>query len=262
MEEKGKSIWDQMPEEWLTDPDSGEKKPEGKAEPEPAAVKEPEPEEKDTGDIVKAPETGNADAGSETKTREEADSGDETPENKADARKKEKKKLREFRRRNRENKDDVPEYTRQAYREEKEKNRRDFLILGIVGAAVIIGLIICLVLFTENSTQKIYDLVDQGNYSIAYQKIQEAHEDGENVDELVYYFSERCVNDSEYKRAVAVLPLLSSDADRNGAFFSSLIEDLQSHDKANRVREVLDFMYSRGNELKQLADELSKKYGY
>ena len=153
-----------------------------------------------------------------------------------------------------------PEYVQKAYQDEKKKNRKDFMILGIVMSAVIAGIAIFVVLFTETSTQQIYQYIDQENYSIAYQNIQELYEKDKNVDALVYDFSIECANHSEYKRAVAALDFLSSDAENNAEFFQSLLEILFNHGKNNRAEQVLDYMHKRGGELSSLADNIYEEH--
>lgn len=256
------SIWDQLPEDW------NEKKP-------PASTDKPE--EKQPGDSPKEDprETPEIPVTPETpgtpevivpggKTDAENPGPGQTgiiqkPEDKP-GKKEERRRLREFLKKLRENRKDGPDHVKKAYEEESRKNKRDFLIVGIILAVVILAGIAAMVVFSGNSTQKIYNLVDQRNYSLAYQQIREYHDKGKNVDSAVYYFAERCVNDSEYKRAVAALEYLSPDAD-DADFFADLVERLVAHNKENRAREVLAFMRQHSEALRKAADELAARFG-
>jgi serine/threonine protein kinase len=146
------------------------------------------------------------------------------------------------------------------YQREKKENKHVFIILGIVISIIMIGIIIFVLVFTKTSTQHVYDLINQGNYSIAYQEIGELYDKNKNVDSLVFAFAEECAKNSEYKRAIVSLEYLSSEAETNKEFFDTLIEIMLSHGKVNRAYEVLDYMQSHGEILSQYAVELYNKY--
>lgn len=172
----------------------------------------------------------------------------------------EKKKYRKFQRRNEDARENASESTRKAYRAERRGNQKDFLILGLVlllTACVIGGLLYG---SSRIETERVYALIGQGNYSTAYQKLLELAREGENVDDLVYAFSQTCADDSEYKRAVAALELLSAEAEENPEFFRELVRTLISHRKAVRARDVLEYLYAAGGTLSTLADELILEY--
>ena len=80
------------------------------------------------------------------------------------------------------------------------------------------------------------------------------------MDDLVYAFSQTCADNSEYKRAVAALELLSAEAEDNPEFFRELVQTLLSHRKAVRARDVLEYLYAAGGTLDALADELVLEY--
>ena len=180
--------------------------------------------------------------------------------NKRKQRKIEKEKYAEFEKRSRENRVNSSEHAKRAYQKEEKENKHDFMILGITFSVIILGIIIFVLAFTKTPTQHIYDLINQGNYSIAYQEITKLYEKGKNVDALVYTFAEDCVRNSEYKRAVASLEYLSSDAETNKEFFDALIDIMLSHGKTNRALEVIECMQSHGDVLSQYAVELRDKY--
>lgn len=227
------SIWDDVPDQWR--------------EPEAAAPSEPAPQP------VPAP--------AETPAPQPPLPVDPAPEEPQKPEKREeKKKFRQFQRRNEDARKNASQSTREAYRVERRGNRKDFLILGLVlllTACVIGGLLYG---SSRIETERVYTLIGQGNYSTAYQKLLELAREGENVDDLVYTFSQTCASDSEYKRAVAALELLSADADENPEFFRDLVRTLISHRKTVRAQDVLEYLYAVGGTLGALADELVLEY--
>lgn len=227
------SIWEGIPEDWK-EPQTAQP-----AEPE-ETIPPPAPVQEETAAAA---------------TTDAADSG------KVSARPASRKKeYQEFERRNAESRRNASDSSREAYRQEEQGNRRDFLILGIV-LFLIAGIIAALVIASSRlSTERIYALIDQGNYSTAYHKLTELAEAGENIDQLVYVFCETSAADSEYKRAVAALEYLSPAAENNPEFFETLVETMLSHGKINRAEDVLEYMYSHGETLSRLADRLVEKY--
>lgn len=231
-ENRGRSIWDDLPEDW--------KQPQlpVQAEPEEAALP-PAP-------VQEEPEAAPAPV---------PDSGQALPRPVS-----EKKKIQEFERRNAEFRRNASDPSREAYRKEERGNRRDFMILGVVLFLAACIIAVLLIASSRLSTERVYHLIDQGNYSTAYQNLSELAAQGENIDQLVYAFCTACADNSEYKRAVAALEYLSPAAQSNTVFFESLVETMISHGKTNRAADVLEYMYGHGETLSQLADRLVEKY--
>lgn len=228
------SIWDDVPTRWQ---EPAEAPPAAPEPPRPAPVPEQVPEPPPELPVPPAP------------------AEPEKPE-----KREEKKKYRQFQRRNEDARENASESTRKAYRVERQGNQKDLLILGLVlllTACVIGGLLYG---SSRIETERVYALIGQGNYSTAYQRLLELAREGENVDDLVYAFSETCAGDSEYKRAVAALELLSAEAAENPEFFRELIQTLISHRKTARARDVLEYLYAAGGTLGALADELILEY--
>lgn len=229
----GNSIWDDLPDDWK----------------EPQLPKTARPEEEEVLPPAPVPEP-------PAEVPMPVPSAAEVPAKPVS----DKKKYQDFVRRNAENRRNASDTAREAYRVEEKGNRRDFVILGVVlflVACVIVALVIAA---SRMSTEQVYDLVEQGNYSTAYRQLSELAEKGENIDQLVYAFCDACAADSEYKRAVAALEYLSPDAENNRAFFEGLVETMLSHGKVNRAMEVLEYMRSHGDELRRLADQLAQQY--
>ena len=227
------SIWDDIPVRWQEPTEAAPAEPAPQPAPAPAEIPVPQPP------LPAAPEPAEP----------------HKPENRE-----EKKKFRQFQRRNEDARENASESTRKAYQAERRGNRKDFLILGLVlllTACVIGGLLYG---SSRIETERVYALIGQGNYSTAYQKLLELAREGENVDDLVYAFSQTCASDSEYKRAVAALKLLSAKAAENPEFFRELIRTLISHRKTVRAQDVLEYLYAAGGTLGTLADELVLEY--
>lgn len=250
----GKSIWDDMPEEWVSETGQDGDNAQGVKKPEKTHVSIPssdvlvteDPQEKivELEEAVKLPENKPVESKPSKRKQKKID----------------KAKYAEFEKRSRDNKINSSDHAKKAYQREEKENKHDFMILGIVMSVIVIGIIIFVIVFTKTSTQHVYDLINQGNYSIAYQEIGELHDKDKNVDSLVFAFAEQCARNSEYKRAVASLEYLSSEAETNKEFFDNLIDIMLSHGKVNRAYEVLDYMQSHGDILSQYAIELYNKY--
>lgn len=250
----GKSIWDDMPEEW--DSETGQ---------DGDAVQVPkEPEKKHvsipSSDVLITEEPHEKKVEIEKETKPSEDGPLVSKHSKRKQKKIDKAKYAEFEKRSKDNKINSSDHAKKAYQREEKENKHDFMILGIVMSIIVVGIIIFVLVFTKTSTQRVYDLINQGNYSIAYQEIGELHDKDKNVDSLVFAFAEQCARNSEYKRAVASLEYLSSKAETNKEFFDTLIDIMLSHGKANRAYEVLEYMQSHGEVLSQYAIELYNKY--
>lgn len=250
----GKSIWDDMPEEWdsetsiTTDATTDVGKTEG------VKVSLPSSD----GPVVDEPQKRIIETEVEKKLPKEEPVVSKPTKRKQ--KKIDKAKYAEFEKRSRDNKINSSEHAKKAYQKEEKENKHDFMILGIVMSVIVVGIIIFVLVFTKTSTQHIYDLINQGNYGTAYQEIGELYDKDKNVDSLVFTFAEQCARNSEYKRAVASLDYLSSEAETNKEFFDTLIDIMLSHGKTNRAYEVLDYMQSHGEILNQYAVELYDKY--
>lgn len=292
----GTSIWDGVPEEWKDKPEENEDTinvPEKEPSPSETEVPSREDDKTDKGDDGKSDAEGGIDKGDEKekrlkekeakkaakrelqkRKREEKKKEREAKKEKREQEKKEKKvekakrnqekidkkKYAEFEKKCKENKENSSEHAKLAYLIEKAGNKKDFIILGIAVFTVFSLIAAFVIIFTTTSRQHIYDLVNQGNYSLAYQEISELYEKGKNVDSVVYDFAIECARNSEYKRAVASLEFLSDKAENNKKFFDSLIEILLSHGKINRALDVMDYMQSHGSKLRQHSVELYDKY--
>ena len=260
---KKSSIWDGLPEDWASDEPvaTPKAKPEEKPEKQPQKQPEKPAVKEQTGSSGgSAGESGSG--GAQGKGAENNAAGSKKKKKRAAPPGKEKvnrEKYREFEKRHKENRDNSSKKAREAYQKEKKENRNDFIVLGVAVLLVIAGIAVFVILFTGTSDQKIYDLIDERNYSTAYHSIEERYEKGKNVDSLVYYFADSCVDNEEYKRAVAALDMLSEDAVNHSEFFSELVEKLIAHNKPNRAAEVVEFMYERGGALSEKADELLEK---
>lgn len=251
----GKSIWENMPEEWAGKNIYEEQHTQI---PEEETIVKPVPQSSANDPIPEVKNEPANEAVSET-VYVSSDQLKEKRKTRAE-RKAEKEKYREYERVVKESRINSSEQTREAYLSEKTANRRDYTILGIAGIILFAVIIAVIIISSRTSTQRIYRLIEQGNYATAYQSIKEYHDKGRNVDSLVYEFVNSCISDSEYKRAVAALDFLSSDASKHIDFFSDTIDTLISHGKANRALEVLEYMDRQGGELQEAAYEIYEEH--
>lgn len=244
----GKSVWEEIPEEWQ----SSEQPENPVVSEEKEAYEEEEKKEIPSAEVSQISQQEVPMAQPDRKKKEKSI---QKKQKKLD-----KKKYLEFEKKRKEGQQNSAEHVKNAYQTEAKENKQDFTIMGIVLIVVVIAIVIFVFAFTKTSTQRVYDLIDQRNYSIAYQEIQELYEADKNVDSLVYEFALQCVDDSEYKRAVASLEFLSSDEEKDMQFFDDLLNTMISHGKKNRAEEVLQYMQSHGDMLEQYAQKLYEKY--
>lgn len=244
------SIWDGIPDDWIEN-----------------EVKETEEQEKtpEMGSVIIREEVNkkqnhDADDGLDpqiaiTKKAEAVKKSDKRRINR-EQRKRE-KKYEKITRANRQNSSDKAS---EAYEIEHHGNKKDFVIMGIVLGVAVVAIIICSIVLMRAPEQKIYNMIDSGSYGAAYQQICDRYERGKNVDDIIYLYVETCINNSEYKRAVAALNMLSDDAGKNTKFFDETVNGFIQHGKSNRVEDVLNILNSRNNDFQKIADNLCKKY--
>lgn len=166
----------------------------------------------------------------------------------------------DYRNKDRSHTESVKKIHEEIYSDEAEGNKKDLIIVGAAGAAVIIAFIFIIVNFSDVAYRKTSALINEGNYATAYRNIEDFYSRGKNVDKLVYQFSERCMRDRKYANAVEPIQYLSEDAVKNPEFFEQLVTDLIQHGRAELADKVITFMQNRGGTLQQLALKLERQY--
>ena len=166
----------------------------------------------------------------------------------------------DYRNKDRSHTESVKKIHEEIYSDEAEGNKKDLIIVGAAGAAVIIAFVFIIVNFSDVAYRKTSTLINEGNYATAYRNIEDFYSRGKNVDKLVYQFSERCMRDRKYANAVEPIQYLSEDAVKNPEFFEQLVTDLIQHGRAELADKVITFMQNRGGTLQQLALKLERQY--
>lgn len=261
-----KNIWNNIPEEWGTGPENQrlqeEKNKKEYSTAEKIQTEKAQNEDTPTEQTEAKPGGGGSinlqiDKPSEDRHKTDKSSEDKPLKESASDKRKKKKSIKEYRKLLDKNKKERA--NAEIYDKAKRKDRHDFLILGL-GLIALIGVIaIACLKVSDGSNQRVYSMIDSGSYATAYQEIKDRYEKGKNVDDSVIYFVESCVENSEYKRAVAALGLLSDQAGSREDFFLGLAKSLISHEKENRLEDVFSFMYNRGGSFAKSADQVTKK---
>lgn len=113
---------------------------------------------------------------------------------------------------------------------------------------------------TRSSSGELDTLIQQRNYVSAYKMIQDAVENGENMDMEIQSFVRACQSEREDKRAVAAMSLLSEDVSFNELFYEEIVQWFYEHEKVELVRKILSDLRNRGAEGTNLADQISLEY--
>ncbi len=166
----------------------------------------------------------------------------------------------EYRNKDRNHKESNKEIHDDIYDEEIQGNKTDLMIVGGIGAVVIIAIIFIIVNFSDVAYRKTGALINEGNYATAYRNIEDFYNRGKNVDKLVYQFSEKCMRDRKYANAVEPIQYLSEGAVKNPEFFDQLVTELVQHGRIELADKVISFMQNRGGTLQQLALKLRNQY--
>ena len=109
-------------------------------------------------------------------------------------------------------------------------------------------------------TESLTDLIEDKDFVQAYRIIQEQTQAGENMDAEIAEFVKACEPESEYKRMIAVMKMLSDNAADNEATYREAVQWLHDHDKEDYARQVLADLRAKGDEGKKLADTIGSEY--
>ena len=109
-------------------------------------------------------------------------------------------------------------------------------------------------------TESLTDLIEDKDFVQAYRIIQEQTQAGENLDAEIAEFVKACEPESEYKRMIAVMKMLSDNAADNEATYREAVQWLHDHDKEDYARQVLADLRAKGDEGKKLADTIGSEY--
>ena len=109
-------------------------------------------------------------------------------------------------------------------------------------------------------TESLTDLIEDKDFVQAYRIIQEQTQAGENLDAEIAEFVKACEPESEYKRMIAVMKMLSDNAADNEATYREAVQWLYDHDKEDYARQVLADLRAKGDEGKKLADTIGSEY--
>ena len=112
----------------------------------------------------------------------------------------------------------------------------------------------------KETDQNLQTLIEKKNFVQAYKIIQDGTQSGKNLDVEIMAFVRACEPESEYKRMVAVMRLLSDQIDENESFYRETVQWLYDHDKEEYARQILTDLREKGDTGEKLADSISSDY--
>ena len=112
----------------------------------------------------------------------------------------------------------------------------------------------------KETEQGLQNLIENKNFVQAYKVIQDRTQNGENLDSAIMDFVRACEPESEYKRMVAIMRLLSDEISNNESFYRETVQWLYDHDKEEYVRQILTDLRAKGDTGEKLADSISSDY--
>ena len=112
----------------------------------------------------------------------------------------------------------------------------------------------------KETDQNLQTLIEKKNFVQAYKIIQDGTQSGKNLDAEIMAFVRACEPESEYKRMVAVMRLLSDQIDENESFYRETVQWLYDHDKEEYARQILTDLREKGDTGEKLADSISSDY--
>ena len=138
--------------------------------------------------------------------------------------------------------------------EMRKKNRKDFLILGIVVAVLIAIVAAGAFLLSNADNSKIKSLINSGSYSVAYKEMEELYDNGKNIDSLVRYYVDACCNDGEYNRVVQAVNLFSDEAFNDVEYFRNMLDQMLSSGKTRQADKLVKILSEYENMRPMLAE--------
>ena len=112
----------------------------------------------------------------------------------------------------------------------------------------------------QENGQSLQTLIEKKNFVQAYRIIQDETQSGKNLDSEIMVFVRACEPESEYKRMVAVMRLMSDQIDDNESFYRETVQWLYDHDKEEYARQILTDLREKGDTGEKLADSISSDY--
>lgn len=109
----------------------------------------------------------------------------------------------------------------------------------------------------QNAESELKNLISQRDFVSSYKLIQDAVQNGENVDKEIQMFVLACEEELEYKRAAAAMKLLSGNVMENETFYIETIQWFSKREQDDLARQILSDLRAKGEEGAKLADSIS-----
>ncbi len=130
----------------------------------------------------------------------------------------------------------------------KKKNIKDYWLIIVVIIGVIAAVAMGTLMLYKLGNSEIYSLIDSGSYAAAYKEISALHDKGDNVDALVKEYINKCMADSEYKRVVHAIPLLSESTYADAEYYKDILTQMISTGKYKQAESIIQYLSKKSNE--------------
>lgn len=134
----------------------------------------------------------------------------------------------------------------------KRKNIKDFFIIGIVVALLISGVVSLVFVLNNSNNQKIYSLIDNGSYALAFKEIEELKGKDIDVDEVLETYIAKCLDDEEYRRIPQAIQLLSEETYQDTEYYKNIIVRIKSAGKDKIAESIIQFLKGKSEELDEI----------
>ena len=134
----------------------------------------------------------------------------------------------------------------------KRKNLKDFFIIGIVVALLAAGVVALVFALNNSNNQKIYSLIDNGSYALAFKEIEELKGKDINVDEFLETYIAKCLDDEEYRRVPQAIQLLSGETYQDTEYYKNIIVRIKSAGKDKIAESIIQYLKGKSEELDEM----------
>lgn len=134
----------------------------------------------------------------------------------------------------------------------KRKNLKDFFIIGIVVALLAAGVVALVFALNNSNNQKIYSLIDNGSYALAFKEIEELKGKDINVDEVLETYIAKCLDDEEYRRVPQAIQLLSGETYQDTEYYKNIIVRIKSAGKDKIAESIIQYLKGKSEELDEM----------
>ena len=104
----------------------------------------------------------------------------------------------------------------------------------------------------NSNNQKIYSLIDNGSYALAFKEIEELKGKDINVDEFLETYIAKCLDDEEYRRVPQAIQLLSGETYQDTEYYKNIIVRIKSAGKDKIAESIIQYLKGKSEELDEM----------